>query len=317
MFTCLSHLPKAKLVPEVMKDVPVDKDLLAIVKDISTNGSTDAEPVNPPWMEYIYTPTNACVNRSDYFLLVLVKSDVSHISLRMAVRRTWGSISHENIKVVYLLGFYSIVQNLVDAESRIYNDILQGDFVDIYDNNTNKTTMAYRWVVEHCVNTQYLLFVDDDFFTNIFNINQFLSSLSTSNSSELFMGYVLHNGKPYRQMSSKWYITREEYPYDHYPDYPAGGAILMSMSIAKWLKTAFPYVQYIHIDDCYIGLVAHSLKLRPQHDDRFSPLKPVPVVHLNETFASHGYGDHRTLQTDWNTFIESLPDDHLQLYYQS
>lgn len=291
-------------------------DVRRIVDELLLNGTTNVLPVNPAFVDYIHTPSDACVNKSDYFLVILVKSDAAHLPLRMAVRRTWGKVVHPNIKVVFLLGYYSIVQDLIDVEAKSEGDVLQGDFIDIYDNNINKTTMAYQWAVDNCINTQYLLFVDDDFFVNIININQYLLSLSSQETSQLFIGSIIYNGKPFRDKKSKWYITREEYPYRYYPDYPAGGAMLMSMSIAKRLKTAFPYVQFIHIDDCYLGLVAHQLKIRLQNEPRFD-VKETPVMHLNRIFASHGYGDHRSLLVNWDIFLETVPINSSQQFYKS
>ncbi|XP_063423208.1 beta-1,3-galactosyltransferase brn-like [Mytilus trossulus] len=283
-----------------------NKHVQKIVSEIYTNGSTAEQPVNPTNVDYIYKPLDVCELRNGPdFLLVLVKSDAANIARRLSIRQTWGNISHPRIKVIYLLGYYSVVQDMIDLESNTYEDILQGDFVDIYDNNMNKTAMAYQYAVENCVNTQFLFFVDDDFFINILKINKFLATLSIADKSQLFRGFVISGMTPYRNKSSKWYLSHEEYPYDIFPTYLAGGAILMSMTIAKLLRTTFPYLKYIHIDDVYLGIVALKLDLEVQNDERFI-LSYTQPLRLKNMFASHGYGDHRQLLIIWEIFLTSM-----------
>ncbi|CAG2192423.1 BRN [Mytilus edulis] len=207
------------------------------------------------------------MHKGPEFLLVLVKSYAANIAQRLAIRQTWGNISNTHIKVIYLLGYYSVVQKMIDLESYTYKDVLQGHFFDIYDNNMNKTAMAYQYAVDHC--------------------------------------FIIKNEQPFRNKSSKWYLSREEYPYDYFPTYHAGGAILISMTIAKLLKTAFPYVKYIHIDDVYLGIVAMKLDIPLQKEKRFD-LSYTPPLRLKNVFASHGYRDHRQLLKAWDVFLATI-----------
>ncbi|XP_076101038.1 beta-1,3-galactosyltransferase brn-like [Mytilus galloprovincialis] len=293
-----------------------------IVRDIYTNGSTTEQIVNPTNIKYIHKPLNMCdMHKGPEFLLVLVKSYAANIAQRLAIRQTWGNISHTHIKVIYLLGHYSVVQKMIDLESYTYKDVLQGNFFDIYDNNMNKTAMAYQYAVDHCINTQFLFFVDDDFFANIFKIHEYLKTIPTSLKTKLFSGFIIKNEQPFRNKSSKWYLSREEYPYNYFPTYHAGGAILISMTIAKLLKTAFPYVKYIHIDDVYLGIVAMKLDIPLQKEKRFD-LSYTPPLRLKNVFASHGYRDHRQLLKAWDVFlatisINSFTDLNKQQLYES
>ena len=279
-----------------------------IVQDISINGSTIKNPVNPLSNGYIHQPSDICnaYNKNNpSFLLILVKSDASNPAQRMAIRQTWGNITDQSIKIIFLIGYYSIVEEIIDLEANRHKDILQGEFVDIYRNNLNKTVMAYRWAVDNCLNTQYFFFVDDDFFVNVRNIIQYLGSKSVQSTRNLFIGHAIINAKPFRDKSSKWYTTLQEYPCDTYPPYLSGGAILISTKVAKLLKTAFPYVQYFHIDDVYLGMVAKKLNITPLHDDRFDVEHTSPM-HLKDTFASHRYGDHRELLVLWGVFLDTM-----------
>ncbi|CAG2228448.1 B3GALT1 [Mytilus edulis] len=163
--------------------------------EIDTNESISNQRINPSKIEYIHKPLNVCdLHKGPNLLLVLVKSDVLNIGHRLSIRQTWGNISNPHIKVVYLLGHNSIVQDMVDLENNIYKDVLQGDFVDIYDNNMNKTAMAYQYAVENCFNTKFLFFVDDDFFINILKIKMYLKTLNSPFNTKLFAGFIIKGG---------------------------------------------------------------------------------------------------------------------------
>lgn len=238
-------------------------------------------------------------------LLVLVKSDALNIPHRLSIRKTWGNISNPHMKVIYLLGYNSIVQDMIVLESKIYKDILQSEFVDIYHNNMNKTAMAFQYAVENCFDTKFLFFVDDDFVINILKIHEYLKKITYPSQSKLFTGFIIKRGRPFRNKSSKWYISREEYPHEFYPTYPAGGAIIMSMTIAQLLKAEFPYVRYIHIDDAYLGIVAMKLKIQMQNDKRFTNSYTQPL-HLKNIFASHGYSGAKNLLEKWDVFLHTM-----------
>ncbi|XP_063417502.1 beta-1,3-galactosyltransferase brn-like [Mytilus trossulus] len=307
-FLCFSFITQPLLLfhKKCIHSFMLSNSLQEIVREIAITGSSTKQPVNPASIEYIHKPLHVCdLIKGPDLLLVLVKSDASNIARRMSVRQTWGNISHPHIKVIYLLGYDSVVQRMIDIESTTFKDVLQGNFIDMYSNNMNKTAMAYQYAVENCVNTQFLFFVDDDFFINIFKINQYLESLTAPFKSKLFKGFIIQTGKPFRNKSSKWYLTREEYPCDLFPTYLAGGAILMSMNIAKLLKSAFPYVKYIHIDDAYLGIVAMQLNIHLQNDARFD-FRYTPPMLLKNVFASHGYGDHKQLLAIWDVFLATM-----------
>lgn len=298
------QLPAVHVAPRRRVLMSID-NVREIVNEIYTKGLSLQLPVNSVTTSYIHEPHICTQLNGTRLLLILVKSDAANSAQRMAIRNTWGNISDPNIKLIFLVGYYSIVQEIIDLEAKIYNDVLQGDFVDIYRNNFNKTVMAYTWAVENCLNTQYLFFVDEDFFVNLRNIIQYLRSQSVHSMHNLIVGHLMENAKPFRTKSSKWFITKEEYPYDQYPSYLSGGAILASMNIAKLLKTAFPYVQYIHIDDVYLGLVAKKLNIVMTHDARFD-IEYTNPMHLKDIFASHAYGDHRQLLALWSVFLETM-----------
>ena len=65
-------------------------------------------------------------------------------------------------------------QDLIDSEAQEFGDIVQGDFIDTYYNNTWKTMMALKWLNEYCAGVQFALFVDDDYYVSTKNLLKFI-----------------------------------------------------------------------------------------------------------------------------------------------
>jgi hypothetical protein len=80
----------------------------------------------------------------------VVKSFVGHFSQRAAIRMTWGRCHSTNVKVVFVLGYSKLYEEIVREEYINNEDVIQFSFLDTYRNNTHKTIMAYDWVVSNC-----------------------------------------------------------------------------------------------------------------------------------------------------------------------
>lgn len=70
--------------------------------------------------------------------------------------------SHFEVKVVFLLGQVENdrIQRQIDEESYIYNDLIQENFIDTYDNLTLKTVMMLKWVKNNCVDKGKVLMLE-------------------------------------------------------------------------------------------------------------------------------------------------------------
>ncbi|VDI54914.1 Hypothetical predicted protein [Mytilus galloprovincialis] len=72
--------------------------------------------INPHEYNYLHSPIKICKangNSEDPELLILVKSDVTHFSYRMGIRSTWGNFSINSLKLIFLLGYSSTIEDLV------------------------------------------------------------------------------------------------------------------------------------------------------------------------------------------------------------
>ncbi|XP_060082807.1 beta-1,3-galactosyltransferase brn-like [Ylistrum balloti] len=257
----ISEYPMTFDIKSFVEDTIQDKDL--------TNFS-NVPSINPRLFDYVYKARKCKFDPNvKHKLLILVKSAAGNRDWRRQIRKTWAADYRDGktIKVVFLIAATEEeIQVYIDYEARKFRDIIQENFLDSYRNNTYKTIMGYNWAIEFCPTADYLLFLDDDIRVNIENLTTHIDDISKQSRhiiDNLYIGLLIPCGEPYRDNSSKWYISYEEYPYDFWPPYLAGGAFLMSRISALKFQLAIPYVAPVSIDDSYLGIVAKKLGIRP------------------------------------------------------
>lgn len=96
-------------------------------------------------------------------ILFLVKTALWNFERRLAIRQTWGSeeqFSNGLIRTVFLIGKSQnhTLQTKVDEEDAKYEDIVQFNYMDTYNNLTLKTISGLKWAVEHCSHASYFAF---------------------------------------------------------------------------------------------------------------------------------------------------------------
>jgi len=58
-----------------------------------------------------------------------------------------------------------------------HEDIIQGDFIDAYLNNTLKFRMGLNYITNHCDKSDYVLIIDGDYSLNVKRYINILCSL--------------------------------------------------------------------------------------------------------------------------------------------
>ena len=196
-------------------------------------------------------------------VIYLVKSALDHFEHRKIIRKTWGyerRFSDVPIRTVFLLGSprnpEDELHQKIKEEYDQFGDIVQGDFIDDYYNNTIKAMMGLRWASEICPYSRFYAFFDDDYYVSTRNLLRFLRNpvnypryleedvihfdgnnyegpsanqrkltqivdFDLPDDVKLFAGYVIHS-RPLRQKFSKWYLSLEDYPYHMLPPYVTG-----------------------------------------------------------------------------------------------
>lgn len=180
---------------------PIHGNVAQYATELEMGITPDVTPYDQHNYEFIINNKNKCdinyiqFNRSEAAagnivsllplnLVCLVKSAVPNFEKRKAIRNTWGSENQIDdsvqIRTIFLLGSPTNetyhLQRHIEEENDRFHDILQGDFIDEYYNNTIKTLMALHWAITFCTNGEFYFFVDDDYLVSIENRLVFLSN---------------------------------------------------------------------------------------------------------------------------------------------
>lgn len=171
------------------------------------------------------------------------------------------------------------MQEKLLKESDKYNDIVQENFVDHYNNLTLKSVTILKVAKHYCANnTKFIFKTDDDVFVNTGLLLQYLKE--NENKADFLSGHLLDNSPAIRDPSDKWYVLfhkvaileiKKKYialcfdyviyfrycPYymyecDIFPKYLAGSGYVMTSNVATALYKATFNTPLMHIEDIYV-----------------------------------------------------------------
>ncbi|EDW77212.1 uncharacterized protein Dwil_GK22248 [Drosophila willistoni] len=233
------------------------------------------------------------------------------------------------VRIVFIVGRSQYEANETSTrlhnESEQYNDIIQENFIDSYNNLTLKSIMALKHISQSCGNsTAYFLKCDDDTFVNVPNLLHFLLGgtiplyndtldyhdrstflvMSAQNrlndTTEVMRGHQFCNVLPVSDISSKWYMPYYMYPRETYPKYLSGAGYLLSIDVVQRLYEASLNTSIVYLEDVYItGLCAQRAHIKRQHHPLFSFIHSKHLCSFKGTIAQHQLkGD--TMVEAWN-----------------
>uniref|UniRef100_A0A1Q3FWG1 Hexosyltransferase n=1 Tax=Culex tarsalis TaxID=7177 RepID=A0A1Q3FWG1_CULTA len=237
-------------------------------------------------------------DRRSPLVLVLVHSAPTNWYKRNTIRDTWGRYD-PRAKLVFLLGAVnsSVLQRRIEQENRMYDDIVQGSFLDAYRNMTYKHVMALKWFTYHCPEAKYVLKADDDVFVNTPALYDVLAGLQTQRRRLLFCQEI-RNAPVKRTHRSKWFVSIPEYRDKYYPDHCPGYSILYTPDVAYQLYREAMRQPYFWIDDVHItGTIARRINVT---------ITPTDAMLLNRT-AKDAIVAGRANATD-QLFFFTTPD---------
>ncbi|CAK9294337.1 unnamed protein product [Gordionus sp. m RMFG-2023] len=146
----------------------------------------------PQDFEFLINPQNMCYAKvadesldplsrkdarrpEDIFIITMIHTSANHFDLRESIRETYGSVKeyfNYKIRLVFVVGTTpdKSVQNHITNESKVHGDIVQASFVDAYRNLTYKLSMGFKWISYYCPHAKFILKLDDDYYTDIFQV---------------------------------------------------------------------------------------------------------------------------------------------------
>ena len=202
---------------------------------INTNNGNNHTLPNPHEFVYLHNPDErVCEPRSAKALdlVAIVPSALENFDNRLTIRNTWANrLLFPQLRLVFLLGTlasndsansFGLLERLRD-EASLFNDIVQEDFVDSYKNLSLKTMAGMRWVTTYCANAKLVLKVDDDVIVNIKKLYEFVDKAVRKRKQQTlantFYCLVWPQSPPVRNISSRWYVSYDEYKPEYFPKY--------------------------------------------------------------------------------------------------
>ena len=234
---------------------------------------------DPHEYKYLINPEDACSDkdilneRKRVTVLILVASATPHVQKREAIRRTWirgAKVHNISLRALFLLGVpkYRNLQTVINAEAKMYNDIVQEDFVDSYYNLSIKTIMGMKWAATFCKNSDYIMKADDDVVVNVRALVRDLSAASLKHRANYAAGARTH-AEPIRNVYSKWYTPTYMFNDSFYPPYSQGHGYVLSSDLAIKIYLSSRVVELFPWEDVFIGMLLHKLKVRIHQKSSF------------------------------------------------
>ncbi|KAH8300226.1 hypothetical protein KR044_011856 [Drosophila immigrans] len=231
-----------------------------------------------------------------------------------------GDTLTATVRVIFIVGRSTYESHLgnetlirLNNEAEMYNDIIQDNFIDTYNNLTIKSVMALKHISRSCAKTcAYFLKCDDDTFVNVPNLLHYLlggtvplyndtldyydrrSFLvmmphnSLNATTGIMRGHQFCNVVPVSEVSSKWYMPYYMYQADAYPQYLSGAGYLMSIDVVDRLYEAALNTSLLYLEDVYItGLCADRANIKRKHHSLFSFAQSQHLCAFKGTITQH------------------------------
>ncbi|XP_011677724.2 beta-1,3-galactosyltransferase 1-like [Strongylocentrotus purpuratus] len=218
--------------------------------------------------DFLINPVDKCNTGKDKItLLVLIKSAPGNTERRDAARKTYisgAATFNVSTRLLFIVGDSEAQDERenIQEEARRHRDILKVGFHDSYYNLTVKLVMGFKWALQFCNNSEFLMSVDDDVMVDIVTLVNDLDALPSKNHSQFVLGYTEEGCKPFRNVDSKWYIPEDIYPDKTYPLFPYGHGYVMSHPVVeKLFLISRETPARIPFDDVYCGILLDKLSI--------------------------------------------------------
>ena len=134
-----------------------------------------------------------CQQAANRSIFIAVISAADNFNKRSVIRQTWQNHLKDvnSTGLMSLVGFAFIIgltesnatQIKIEEENKNYEDIIQIEMNDFYENLTLKGAGLLNWLYRNCAKVDFVLKVDDDVYVNVRNLARFLNFYNASNQS--------------------------------------------------------------------------------------------------------------------------------------
>eukprot|EP00057_Strongylocentrotus_purpuratus_P027210 XP_011681684.1 PREDICTED: lactosylceramide 1,3-N-acetyl-beta-D-glucosaminyltransferase-like [Strongylocentrotus purpuratus] len=219
--------------------------------------------------DFLINPVDKCnAGKDNITLLVLIKSAPGNTRRRDAARRTYISGAGKlnvSTRLLFIVGDTKArnERKNIQIEALRHRDILNVGFHDGYYNLTIKLVMGFKWALQFCNNSEFLMSIDDDVMVDIVTLVNDLDALPSKDHFQFVLGSKVEGSKPFRDVESKRYIPKNFYPAKTYPPYSFGHGYVMSRHVVEELYLISREIPAtMPFDDVYCGILLDKLSIR-------------------------------------------------------
>ncbi|CAL1534386.1 unnamed protein product [Lymnaea stagnalis] len=253
------------------------KPELAVQMEAFVPGKQKMWAMNPVF--YI-SPDQICADDGSPLAVIVVHSHHRHMIERNVVRDTWGGVAKgrpwprrqmvAEVRLIFVLEVSEdpIDNDLATKESDKYGDIVLVDVQETSQPASRKVLSGFKWVLQHCTGTQYIIKVEEDTFLDV---PLLLSVLANQDLTNMIFGPILFAETVQRLTADdKVLVSKQAYFPEWYPPYAKGTVYALPTSLAKRLLTVAEYLPYVSTEDAFItGILAKVFDARhiniPEH----------------------------------------------------
>ncbi|OQR76080.1 beta-1 [Tropilaelaps mercedesae] len=190
-------------------------------------------------------------------VIICVSTGSNQLEKRQGVRNTWGS--WPGVRVLFFFGANKSFQRQLVDEAAKYDDIVQYDFLDTYQNLTYKSISMLRFVSAlKWPELKFFIKSDDDTFVNMRLLPKVLSAIQKPG----IFGAIQKNARPNRTKKAKWYVPEKEFPHKVFPPYVSGCFYIIPITQAIQMSEHATDLHLFRFEDTYItGLLAEKLNI--------------------------------------------------------
>lgn len=227
----------------------------------------DTQIRNPHKFQLSINPGYDICKNDDILFVAIIFTAPESFEVRQAARQTWANANRfPKARFLFPFGFTddTLANELIKNESDTYRDIIQEESFDSYYTLTIKLLSSLKWINDYCPQSTYIIKLNHDVVLNTFSIIKYLEILRDKEiTKNTWFGRMYVNAKPIRNPESKYYVSKEEYNVDRFPNFCEGSIYFLTTDLAiKYFQLSrIHYIKRISdwMDDVQLGIISEML----------------------------------------------------------
>jgi len=246
-----------------------------------------------------------------YTMVTFIKSKATNTKIRNFLRRTWTSVKYTRngiLLYVFVVGRPTSEEtfNLIEEESKQYEDILMFDGPDDYRNIARKTLSAMQWASENLPSSYLYSSGDDDMMIDVATLDDVIMKTTTTTSRLPYFPFICVHGIVANgvQRSGKYAVPRHEYPGRYWPRGCNGGFYTTRVDTITKVWRQADKETIVRMDDVWITAVLRKNSGIPDE----CVVAPYFRADLH-TWQYAGKGDPGSegfMKSEWREFSEEI-----------